>query len=338
MYTAATRWSGVTAQQHRAGRQGSAPPASCCALNPGRPRHAARLLLAPRCAPVDAGGDAASVTTEPSDDDVLPNSLFDAVQQAGATTAAAIRGGNPRCLVEISVAELFDSSSGNIMAQEGDQLRVWELCRFFVESLSQNLGVATEDGATVRAVFPDAGCAAGLAARWAGGAVSFSLSSLNDRSICTPGDVAVVVCAPDPQGVEASQRVAAEAAELGTAVVLLNPRLASGDAGIGLTARRLRDRFVGGFTVAYSIRPVADGTVFKAYPGMYQVFGADPQRPGRFKLLSEEVARPSLEDVLLTLDNGAGASGGQEGAVGVGAVAENLQRTVASMMRFMKSL
>ena len=337
MSTATTRWPGVTAQQHVAARRCSTPPASCSSRHPGRVRHAARLLSTQRCAPVDAGGEAA-VAPEAFDDDVLPNSLFDAVQQAGATTAAAISGGNPRCLVEISVAELFDSTSGNIMAQEGDQLRVWELCRFFVESLSQNLGVAPVDGATVRAVFPDAGCAAGLAARWAGGAVSFSLASLNDRSICKPGDVAVVVCAPDPQGVEASQRVAAEAAELGAAVVLLNPRLASGDAGIGLTARRLRDRFVGSFTVAYSIRPVADGTVYKAYPGMYQVFGADPQRPGRFKLLSEEVARPSLEDVLLTLDNGAGAAGGQEGAVGVGAVAENLQRTVASMMRFMKSL
>ena len=271
---------------------------------------------------------------------MLPNSLFDAVQQAGATTAAAINAGNPRCLVEISVSELFDSTSGNIMAQEGDQLRVWELCRFFVESLSQSLGVAREKGASVRAVFPDAGCAAGLAARWAGGAVSFSIASLNDRSVCKPGDVALVVCAPDPQGVEASQRVAAEAAEQGAAVVMLNPRLASGDAGIGLNARRLRDRFIGGFTVAYSIRPVADGTVFKAYPGLYQVFGADPQRPGRFKLLSEEVGRPSLEDVLLTLDNGSAAAAGgvQEGQSGVSAVADNLQRTVASMMRFMKSL
>jgi Domain of unknown function (DUF1995) len=214
-----------------------------------------------------------------------------------------------------------------------------QLCRFFVESLSQNLGVPPQDTASVRAIFPDAGCAAGLAARWANGAVSFSIASLNDRSICRPDDRVLVVCAPDPQGVEASQRVAEEAASAGAAVVLLNPRLASGDAGIGLNARRLRDRFLGTFTVAYSIRPVADGTVFKAYPEPYKVFGADPQRPGRFKLLSEENSRPSLEDVLLLLDDNArGVSGTGGDGVRQESVLDNLGRTVASMFRFMNSL
>lgn len=45
----------------------------------------------------------------------------------GAYVLRFVLQGNGRCLVEISVAELFDSISGNIMAQEGDQLRVWEV-------------------------------------------------------------------------------------------------------------------------------------------------------------------------------------------------------------------
>jgi len=73
-----------------------------------------------RCAASDA------VAVELRDDDVLPDSLYDAVVQGGQTTATAIEAGNSRCLVEIQVPELFDSTSGNIMAQEGDQQRVWE--------------------------------------------------------------------------------------------------------------------------------------------------------------------------------------------------------------------
>jgi len=207
-----------------------------------------------------------------------------------------------------------------------------------VESLSQAMGVLPEEGACVRAVFPDAGAAAGLAQRWSG-AISFSIASLNDRALLRPGDRVVVVCAPDPQGVEASQRVAAEALESGASIVLLNPRLASGDAGIGLNARRLRERFVNQFTVSYSLRPLADGTVFKRYPEAYKVFGPDAQRAGRFKLLAEQAGRPGLEDVLLLLEEdarGPAANGG--GAARQESVVENLQRTMASMFRFMNSL
>jgi hypothetical protein len=91
-----------------------APPARA-ALRSGR--HA-------RCTASDAPAPPAPLG--PRDDDVLPDSLFDAVKQAAASTAAAIDGGVSECLVEILVPELFDTTSGNIMAQEGDQQRVWE--------------------------------------------------------------------------------------------------------------------------------------------------------------------------------------------------------------------
>ena len=58
---------------------------------------------------------------------MLPDSLFDAVKQAAQSTSAAIGGGRSECMVEILVPELFDTTSGNIMAQEGDQQRVWEV-------------------------------------------------------------------------------------------------------------------------------------------------------------------------------------------------------------------
>lgn len=209
-----------------------------------------------------------------------------------------------------------------------------KLCRQYVESLAAALGADGGEGGTVRAVFPDAGCAAYLKQRW-GDTLPFRLASLNDRLVVQPGDVAVVVCAPDPQGVEASQRVASACGET-VACVLLNPRLASGDAGVGLNARRLRDRFVGGFTVAYSLRPFGDGTVFKRYPGNYKVFGPDPDRRGRLLLLSEQLRRPDSEEVadLMLAASGAAASDAEGGA----GVLESLVKTVGSMFRFMSSL
>lgn len=36
--------------------------------------------------------------------------------------------------------------------------------------------------------------------------------------------------------------------------------------------RRMREEFLGGFSTVYSLRPVGDiGSVFRRYPGMWQV-------------------------------------------------------------------
>jgi hypothetical protein len=48
----------------------------------------------------------------------------------------------------------------------------------------------------------------------------------------------------------------------------------SGDVGIGLNARRLRDNFLKRFTITYSLRPVGEiGTVFRRYPEQWKVRG-----------------------------------------------------------------
>ena len=64
-----------------------------------------------------------------------------------------------------------------------------------------------------------------------------------------------------------------------------NPRLVSGDVGIGLNVRRLRDGFLSTFATAYALRPVGEvGTVYKRWPGKLQVFIEDERAPGRYKL------------------------------------------------------
>ncbi len=53
---------------------------------------------------------------------------------------------------------------------------------------------------------------------------------------------------------------------------MFNPRLASGDVGVGLSIRRMRESFLSRFTTTYSLRPIQDvGSVFRRYPGMWQV-------------------------------------------------------------------
>lgn len=58
----------------------------------------------------------------------------------------------------------------------------------------------------------------------------------------------------------------------GQSLVMFNPRLASGDVGVGLSIRRMRESFLSRFTTTYSLRPIQDvGSVFRRYPGMWQV-------------------------------------------------------------------
>lgn len=56
----------------------------------------------------------------------------------------------------------------------------------------------------------------------------------------------------------------------------------SGDVGIGLNARRLRESFTNRFNITYSLRPVGEvGTVFRRYPELWKVFVEEPELPGR---------------------------------------------------------
>jgi hypothetical protein len=137
--------------------------------------------------------------------------------------------------------------------------------------------------------------------------------------------------------VEEAQRVAAAAADAGAAVVLLNPRLASGDAGIGLNARRVRERFLSKLIVSYSLRPVGDGTVYRRYPGLYQIFASDDASPGRFRLLAEQASRPGGEELADMMD-AAARTGPEGGEARPETLVENLGRSIGSMMRFMNSL
>lgn len=123
---------------------------------------------------------------------------------------------------------------------------------------------------------------------------------------------------------------------------MFNPRLASGDVGVGLNVRRMRESFLRGFATTYSLRPVGDvGSVFRRYPSQWQVFVQDDALPGRYKLVSESSARPGGEDLDLIIVNALGGTGGGGGegeeASGPG-LADRIGLTISSLQRFMRSL
>jgi len=189
--------------------------------------------------------------------------------------------------------DLWDPASGAVFAEEGDQQRFWKLTRRYCEELAGS----SPAGTRVRALYPDAGVAAMLKSQWSGSdrdasspPLSFDIAAITDRTPVRSGtDDVVVLAAPDPQSLAAAVKAADAARDAGVACAMFNPRLVSGDVGIGLNVRRLRDGFLSSFTTCYALRPVGEvGTVYKRWPGKWQVFIEDERAPGRYKLTNKE--------------------------------------------------
>mmetsp|Transcript_49175 Transcript_49175/g.93915 ORF Transcript_49175/g.93915 Transcript_49175/m.93915 type:complete len:355 (-) Transcript_49175:422-1486(-) len=288
-----------------------------------------------------AAGDLETPPEEPlvmaRDDDVLPDNLLDSVVQAGEATAAALKAGKGRCVAELLIPELWDVTSGPVMAEEGDQLRWWELAREFVSQLGQSYGAGG-----VRAVFPDAGGAAMLKNRWGNG-VNFAISSLDDAEPMQEADSLIVITCPDPPSLKATRALAEKAMEKGVPVVMFNPRLASGDVGIGVAVRDMRVNFLSTFLVTYSIYPLSSpsGSVFKKYPGQWQVFLEEENNVGRYKLVAERSARPAgedLDDIIMGLTGDNPNEDGEDGEPREKTLIEQVGGAVVSMQRFMRAL
>lgn len=205
------------------------------------------------------------------------------------------------------------------------------------------------------ALYPDAGVAAMLRNQWPD--AGFEIAGVGDpraRAACSPGDGAaevVILAAPDPPALKAASAAASSAAAAGIPLVMFNPRLVSGDVGIGLNVRRLREDFLGSFTVTYALRPVGDvGTVFRRYPAPWQVFYADPASPGRYLLVAERSSPPAGEALDRIFDEaasgggGGGGGGGEDGEGGEGGggggggLLSSIGSTIRSLQRFARQL
>jgi uncharacterized membrane protein YgcG len=205
------------------------------------------------------------------------------------------------------------------------------------------------------ALYPDAGVAAMLRNQWPD--AGFEIAALGDpraRAAYAPGgDSAaevVILAAPDPPALAAASAAAAATVAAGIPLVMFNPRLVSGDVGIGLNVRRLREDFLGTFTVTYALRPVGDaGTVFRRYPAPWQVFAADPASPGRYLLAAEQATPPAGEALDRIFEDAAGGGGsgsggdggdgrGGDGGGGGQGILSSIGGTIRSLQRFARQL
>lgn len=189
--------------------------------------------------------------------------------------------------------------------------------------------------------------------------MAFDVAAITDREPARAGtDDVVVLAAPDPQSLAAAVKAADAARDAGIPCVMFNPRLVSGDVGIGLNVRRLRDGFLASFATAYALRPVGEvGTVYKRWPGKWQVFVEDESAPGRYKLAGDgegfdvAPAGEALDLIFSQAMSSASSSGGGGGSssfngprvdptddgpqIGIG---ERVGSVVRGLQRFMKQL
>ncbi|OAY85467.1 hypothetical protein ACMD2_04101 [Ananas comosus] len=224
------------------------------------------------------------------DDSCLPSDLEGAIRQSGEASAMFIASGGMRAIVELLIPQL------QFLNTEGAQAEVWELSRIFLETLIEESGFLR-----VKAIFPDSGVAALLKYQWKD--VKFGCSSLSDRNPVDDEDEVVVMIIPDYQMLEYVERIANRLSDdPPRPLVMWNPRLVSGDVGVGFNVRKLRRYFLSTFTTVYSMRPLPSGAIFRCYPGVWKVFYDDVNRPNRYLLAKEQPDRPDATDVEVVPD------------------------------------
>ncbi|MBT9315008.1 DUF1995 family protein [Leptothoe spongobia] len=201
----------------------------------------------------------------------LPSSLEETIDQAIASTKAAIDDGIIRLQVEMVIPEL-------------EQQPIAE--RFL--SLFQDLGLQ------FKVFFPDAGAAALAKRDWNN--PDFTIRGINEiQATIEPDDEALLIVNPSAVEVEDVEKLCNEAQD--RPVIILNPTLEDVSiVGIGYAARQLRERFLSTLTSCYYYRPMPDAAVLRRHPQGWQVW----QEVGdQYELQAELPERPSSE----ALDN-----------------------------------
>ncbi|EKV01909.1 protein of unknown function (DUF1995) [Leptolyngbya sp. PCC 7375] len=197
----------------------------------------------------------------------LPSSLEETIEQAIASTKAAIEDGIIRLQVEMVIPELKQQPIAE---------------RFL--TLFQDLGLQ------FKVYFPDAGAAALARRDWDN--PDFTIRGINEiQAAITPDDEAFLIVNPSAVEVQDVEKLCNEAQD--RPVVLLNPQLEDVSiVGIGYAARQLRERFLSTLTSCYYYRPMTDSAVLRRHPQGWQVW----QDVGNdYELKSELPERPSSE-------------------------------------------
>ncbi|MGF1538928.1 MAG: DUF1995 family protein [Pleurocapsa sp.] len=214
----------------------------------------------------------------------FPQTLDEAVEQAKAATQAAISDGYRRLQVELVIPEIALKS----------QLLALEFANLFEEY-----------GSGVKVMFPDTGGAALARRDW--GEMPFQVTDLGSRftpieTNIAPEDQIFIVACPSAVEVERAETLCNLAGD--RPVIFLIPQLEDvAVVGIGLAARRLRERFIKTIYSCYYLRPLEGAAILHCHPAPWQIWLESAEQ---YQLATELSSKPMGEDLdrlLLKLTN-----------------------------------
>lgn len=210
----------------------------------------------------------------------LPNDLSEAIAQAYDATEAAIADGYTRVQIELIIPEI--------------ELEAQSLAQSFISRMgatAQNLKV----------LFPDTGAAA-LARRDWGELAGYKVDDIGTSrspvaSRIEETDERFLLIAPSAIEVAQVEKLCNLAGD--RPVILLIPQLEDVSiVGIGYAARQLRERFISTLTTSYYFRPLEGFTIYRTYPGAWQIFSTQTEEPVILQELSQKPTGEALEKII----------------------------------------
>lgn len=206
----------------------------------------------------------------------LPNTLEEALAQAREATLAALADGNTRLQVELVFPEIA--------------LQAQSIAQQFIPTFGDRIS-------QVKVFFPDAGAAALARRDW--GEVPYKIQDIGigrspiENKVQSEDEVFLLVNASAVEVTEV-EKLCNAAGE--RPVILLLPHLEDsvGAVGIGLAARRLRERFLNTLRSCYYVRPLQGAAVFYTYPGPWQVL---LEKDEKYEVIAELAKKPVGEEL-----------------------------------------
>lgn len=203
----------------------------------------------------------------------LPKTLEEAIAQAKEATQAALNEGRTRLQVELIFPEIA--------------LQAQSLAQQFIPLFE-------EYGSGLKVFFSDTGAAALARRDW--GEVPFKISDVGTtrspvENRVQPEDKAFLIVSPTAVEVAQVEKLCNLAGN--RPCVLLIPQMEDlYIVGIGLAARKLRDRFLRTIESCYYLRPIDKAAILRTYPGLWQVW---LEIDDEYQLIAEEPQRPAGE-------------------------------------------
>ncbi len=242
----------------------------------------------------------------------FPATLDAAVEQAKEATQAAIADGFKLIQVELVIPEI---------ALKSEALAL-EFAKLFAEAGSQ-----------VKVMFPDTGASALAKRNW--GEQSFKVTDMGSRftsidtQIAETDEIFIVAC-PSAVEVDRAEKLSQLAGD--RPVIFLIPQLEDvAVVGIGLAARKLRDRFIKNIHSSYYLRPIEAGAILRCHPAPWQIW---LELESGYELATELSTKPmgeDLERLMISLTN-------PEGKAGENSQARKKSSLLGNLQKFLKAL